>query len=83
MISKKEIEDWIFENHIKYWDSNFDIKDMYCFNGKWSVLTQHINGNWYLRVFFLDKDNYTDFWDYPIEDFKAWQRNRKINKILK
>jgi hypothetical protein len=43
---------------------------------------QHINVDYFVRVFFIDKDNYHDYWDYPIEDYKAWLRDRKINKLL-
>ena len=50
--------------------------------GKWGKKIQHINGDYFVRVFFIDKYNYHDYWDYPIEDYKAWLRDRQINKLL-
>ena len=76
---KEDLQDWVFEHHDKYWDTHLDIKDMCQLKGK---KTQQINGNYFVRVFFIDKDNYHDYWDYPIEDYKAWLRDRKINKLL-
>jgi hypothetical protein len=79
---KQDLQDWISEKHDKYWSSPFKIKDMHQIEGKWARKTQHINGNYFVRIFWLDTDNYTDYWDYPIEDYKAWIRDRKIDKLL-
>lgn len=79
---KEDLQDWVSENHDKYWSSLFDIRDMHPIEGKWGKKMQHINGDYFVRVFFLDLDNYHDYWDYPIEDYKAWLRDRKINKLL-
>jgi hypothetical protein len=79
---KEDLEDWIVENHDKYWSSPFKIKDMFAMEGKWARKMQHINGDYFVRIFWIDLDNYTDYWDYPIEDYKAWIRDKKINKLL-
>lgn len=79
---KEDLQDWVFEHHDKYWDTHLDIKDMCPLEGKWGKKMQHINGDYFVRVFFLDLDNCSDYWDYPIEDYKAWLRDRQINKLL-
>jgi hypothetical protein len=79
---KEDLQDWVFENHDKYWETHLDIKDMSLIEGKWGKKMQHINGDYFVRVFCLDADNCSDYWDYPIEDYKAWIRDRKINKLL-
>jgi hypothetical protein len=81
--NKQDLQDWISEKHDKYWSTPFKIKDMYQIEGKWARKIQHISGDYFVRIFWLDKDNYTDYWDYPIEDYKAWIRDIKINKLLK
>ena len=81
--NKQDLQDWISEKHDKYWSTPFKIKDMYQIEGKWARKMQHTNGDYFVRIFWLDLDNYTDYWDYPIEDYKAWIRDIKINKLLK
>ncbi len=80
--NKEDLQDWISENHDKYHKSHFDIDDMFYIQEKWAWEIQHIKGDYFVRVFFIDKDNYHDYWDYPIEDYKAWLRDRQINKLL-
>jgi hypothetical protein len=80
--NKQDLQDWISEKHDKYWSTPFKIKDMYQIEGKWARKMQHTNGDYFVRIFWLDLDNYTDYWDYPIEDYKSWIRDKKINKLL-
>jgi hypothetical protein len=81
----QEIKDWIIENHSKYWEGNFPIDRLYKDTelNEWGFIVQHINEEYFLRVLWLDLDNYTDFYDYPIEDYKMWLREKKLNEILK
>ncbi len=80
--NKEELQDWIIENHDKYYETNFDIQDMFPIDCKFGKLVQHADEKYFVRIFWLDISRYTDYWDYPIEDYKIWLRDRKINKIL-
>ncbi len=85
----QEIKDWVLENHKKYWESEFPVDKLYPIlssirhiEEEWGFIIQHMNGEYFLRILFLDLDNYTDFYDYPIGDYKMWLRDRKLNEIL-
>ena len=50
--------------------------------GKWAYIIS-IGRKPKIRILYLDLDNDIDFYDYPIEDYKIWLRDVKINEILK